>query len=693
MRLMFAMLCVLATKCALADLRYRVTNLGTLANGISVAFDANSTGKVVGGSWTGIQINAFRWDGTMVDLGPGDGYSYGNGINDSGIVVGSFNPFGNGIRPCKWTNGSFQFLPALNPNDLRGAALKINSSGTIAGYSDAVSGGFHACLWNTSGVQDMGTLPGDNSSQANDINNSGDAAGWSRAPSNGRRIAVAWRSGVIESLGTLGGTNSEAHGINSIGQVVGQSQTTGNATTRAVLWTSGEMIDLGTIGTYSIAQAISDDGKVVGYSSVSGALRAFIWDGEIRDLNELLHPDSQDWILEVAYGINSSGQIVGQGTIDGESRAFIATPDFSNHAPAANDATYATAEDTAVSITLTAADIDEDPLTFSIVTQPQHGILTGTPPNLTYTPNQNFNGPDTFNFKANDGELDSNIATITINVSAVNDAPIVSAPTSVTTNQGSTAPFTLGVSDVDVGANRVRVSLVVSHGTLNLVSTQGLIFISGVADFTGSLADVNAAMSNVTYRHTPGYFGSDTLTFTVSDQGFTGSGGALSDSKSVPITIIQQSPIIFGPTSYIIHEGFEFTGGLAVLMVSDNQYLSVFSDDSSLGAQIEFLGTSFYRIASEVRFRLEHNVARAGIAYNVELYNYTTQNWEIGTGDVAPTSDSTFDVVVTTTANNYINSTTGQVRGLVTWTPINDEDPAQDGWLHNVDLASWRVKP
>ena len=52
-----------------------------------------------------------------------------------------------------------------------------------------------------------------------------------------------------------------------------------------------------------------------------------------------------------------------------------------------------------------------------MVTNPSHGTLTGTAPNLIYTPSANYGGADSFTFKANNG-TDSNIATITITVQA-----------------------------------------------------------------------------------------------------------------------------------------------------------------------------------------------------------------------------------------------------------------------------------
>ncbi len=68
-------------------------------------------------------------------------------------------------------------------------------------------------------------------------------------------------------------------------------------------------------------------------------------------------------------------------------------------------------------ITLSGSDIDGDTLTYTIVTQPLHGTLNGTSPNLTYTPNSNYSGDDSFTFKVNDGTVDSNVTDINITVS------------------------------------------------------------------------------------------------------------------------------------------------------------------------------------------------------------------------------------------------------------------------------------
>ena len=107
------------------------------------------------------------------------------------------------------------------------------------------------------------------------------------------------------------------------------------------------------------------------------------------------------------------------------------TVDAVNDAPVAVDDSYATDEDTPLTVAAPGVlgndtDVDGDPLTRGAGRPvPANGTLTlnadGT---FTYTPNANFNGSDSFTYKANDGTVDSNVATVTITVDAVNDAPV-----------------------------------------------------------------------------------------------------------------------------------------------------------------------------------------------------------------------------------------------------------------------------
>src|SRR5207253_2755686 len=136
------------------------------------------------------------------------------------------------------------------------------------------------------------------------------------------------------------------------------------------------------------------------------------------------------------------------GTVDSAVATVSLTVVHVNHAPVAAAQTVTTAEDTAKAIVLTATDVDGDTLTYSVVAGPTHGAVSGTAPNVTYTPAANYNGPDSFTFKANDGTLNSNIAMVTITVTAVNDAPVATAQ-SVTTNQDTAKAISLTATDVD----------------------------------------------------------------------------------------------------------------------------------------------------------------------------------------------------------------------------------------------------
>jgi len=111
--------------------------------------------------------------------------------------------------------------------------------------------------------------------------------------------------------------------------------------------------------------------------------------------------------LEGRFYRNGDGQI---------QDSFSITKTIGNSPPVANNQAVAVNKNTAKAVTLTATDPNNDPLTYSIVTPPAHGILTGTAPNLMYNPTTGYVGPDSFTFKANDGTTDSNIATVSITV-------------------------------------------------------------------------------------------------------------------------------------------------------------------------------------------------------------------------------------------------------------------------------------
>jgi len=183
----------------------------------------------------------------------------------------------------------------------------------------------------------------------------------------------------------------------------------------------------------------------------------------------------------------------------------------------ASDGAAVTDEDTAKAILLVATDVDDDPMTYEIVAGPSHGTLSGTAPSLTYTPADDYNGPDSFTFKANDGDVDSNVATVSITVNPVNDAPMAQAQ-SVTTDEDTAKAILLVATDVDDDPMTYEIVAGPSHGTL-----------SGTAP-------------SLTYTPADDYNGPDSFTFKAND------GAAYSNvaAVSVAVNAVNDPPVITG---------------------------------------------------------------------------------------------------------------------------------------------------
>jgi hypothetical protein len=122
-----------------------------------------------------------------------------------------------------------------------------------------------------------------------------------------------------------------------------------------------------------------------------------------------------------------------------------------NNPPQARPDSVTVREDTPTPITLRSSDKDGDELTYYVVTGPSHGTLSGTGPRVTYVPEANYSGLDSFTFIANDGAADSNNATVSLIVEAVNDPPVANHQ-SVMTKVDRAASISLTGSDIDSDA-------------------------------------------------------------------------------------------------------------------------------------------------------------------------------------------------------------------------------------------------
>ncbi|HYI00410.1 Ig-like domain-containing protein, partial [Hyalangium sp.] len=163
-----------------------------------------------------------------------------------------------------------------------------------------------------------------------------------------------------------------------------------------------------------------------------------------------------------------------------------------NDPPVATAVSRVTAEDTAVSVTLAGTDVDGDGLSFLVVTQPAHGILSGTPPQLTYTPASHFNGSDSFTFLANDGSALSAPGTVQLTITPVPDAPVARSQ-SRSTPAGQPLSLTLEGDDPEGDMLTFSVVTQPAHGTLSGTPPQ------------------------LTYTPAAGFQGSDSFTFQARD--------------------------------------------------------------------------------------------------------------------------------------------------------------------------------
>ncbi|MGI0646840.1 tandem-95 repeat protein [Pseudomonas aeruginosa] len=196
-----------------------------------------------------------------------------------------------------------------------------------------------------------------------------------------------------------------------------------------------------------------------------------------------------------------------------------------NTAPTVANRTMSGTEDTAVALTLTATDPDAgDTHSFSVVAAPSSavGTVSISGSRATFTPAPNWNGTTTFTYQAYDSAgAASNVATVTVTIAAVNDAPSVVART-MTTNEDTAGSITLTVTDVD----------------LNFEGDSHVWELVSVPDESEGVAVISGA--KLTFTPTANWNGSTSLTYRAKD-----SKGVYSNTATVTITVtpVNDAPV------------------------------------------------------------------------------------------------------------------------------------------------------
>jgi hypothetical protein len=179
-----------------------------------------------------------------------------------------------------------------------------------------------------------------------------------------------------------------------------------------------------------------------------------------------------------------------------------------NDRPVADPQTVMLDEDTRKQIDPKGSDVDRDPLTFAIASNPRHGTLTNSLSGWVYTPNPNFSGEDSFTFTANDRKVDSLPATITLAVNPVNDKP-VAMDDAASTKKKKTVTINALANDSDIDGDALAITAM----------TQG------------AMGQVEVAGSQIKYTPKMKFKGTDTFTYTISD----GRGGTATATVTVTV--------------------------------------------------------------------------------------------------------------------------------------------------------------
>jgi CSLREA domain-containing protein len=223
-------------------------------------------------------------------------------------------------------------------------------------------------------------------------------------------------------------------------------------------------------------------------------------------------------------------------------------------------------------------------VTFEITNNTNPGLFSSQPSifssgTLQFLPAFNASGVADITIVAKDGGGTANGGsdtsapqTFRITVTAVNDAPTISLPFSVFTQQQTPAVFTVGVNDVDAGTDPIRVSLTATDGTVTLSSTTGLTFTTGdgtddaTMSFSGTVSNISARLTNLSFKPSTGFSGTATLQVAANDDGHNGAGGAKSASSSLNIQVLAGANFAFNTTAYGVNEG----GGTVQITVLRN---------------------------------------------------------------------------------------------------------------------------
>ena len=217
--------------------------------------------------------------------------------------------------------------------------------------------------------------------------------------------------------------------------------------------------------------------------------------------------------------------------------------EMENARPEVSGDAVGTTEDSPVDLTLYATDADSDPLQFAVTVEPEHGVLSGTFPDVRYTPYSDWSGDDSFLFKVDDGFEESETALISVAVEPVADTPLLNVESPATGPEDSSIalsidPPELADADGSESLGDITVSGVPAGFSLSAGTDTG----------DGSWSLATGQLSGLTVNSPADYFGQFDLTVEISSSE-TGNGDTATASQTIQVVFeaVDDSPVVSSP--------------------------------------------------------------------------------------------------------------------------------------------------
>ncbi|WP_422360540.1 tandem-95 repeat protein [Reichenbachiella sp.] len=225
------------------------------------------------------------------------------------------------------------------------------------------------------------------------------------------------------------------------------------------------------------------------------------------------------------------------------------------------------------------------------------GAINNALANLLYTPAANFSGTANITITIDDNEsggglTDTEVYSITVN--EVNDAPVITYSGSASMDEDQTNGLipTISVSDPDIGASNLRVTMTANDGVISTGANGGLSFITGdgfndaTIVYTGALASVSTNLTSVVFTPDSDFYGTASITVTIDDNE---SGGGLTDSEviSIMVNAVNDAPVITLPATTDVDEDSS-DNDLSGITISDVESSSLRMNISAESGKIHF---------------------------------------------------------------------------------------------------------